>query len=71
MILHVRDISHEDSEAQSRDVEAILGELGVAVGAERVIEVWNKLDKLDPERRARRRSGATARRPAGRWRSPR
>jgi GTP-binding protein HflX len=46
IILHVRDISHEDSEAQSHDVEAILAELGVATGA-RVIEVWNKLDKLD------------------------
>lgn len=52
VILHVRDISHEDSEAQSNDVEAILGELGVAVGAERVIEVLNKLDRLEPERRA-------------------
>jgi GTPase len=51
VILHVRDISHEDSEAQSKDVEAILGELGVAVGAERVIEVLNKLDKLEPEHR--------------------
>jgi GTPase len=51
VILHVRDISHEDSEAQGRDVEAILDELGVAAGAERVIEVWNKLDRLDPERR--------------------
>jgi GTPase len=51
VILHVRDISHEDSDAQSRDVEAILGELGVAVGAERVIEVWNKLDKLDADDR--------------------
>jgi len=51
VILHVRDISHEDSEAQGRDVEAILGEIGVAAGAERVIEVWNKLDRLDPERR--------------------
>ena len=58
VILHVRDISHEDSEAQSRDVEAILGELGVAVGAERVIEVWNKLDKLDPEQRAAMLQGA-------------
>ena len=47
-----------DSEAQSRDVEAILGELGVAVGAERVIEVWNKLDKLDPEQRAAMLQGA-------------
>jgi GTPase len=51
VILHVRDISHEDSEAQSKDVEAILGELGVAVGAERVIEVLNKLDRLEPEHR--------------------
>jgi GTPase len=60
VILHVRDISHEDSEAQSRDVEAILGELGVAVGAERVIEVWNKLDRLDPEQRAAMLEGAAA-----------
>jgi GTP-binding protein HflX len=51
VILHVRDISHEDSEAQSKDVETILGELGVAVGADRVIEVWNKLDKLAPDHR--------------------
>jgi GTP-binding protein HflX len=52
LILHVRDISHEDSEAQRQDVENILAELGVAAGAERVIEVWNKLDKLDAEVRA-------------------
>ena len=60
VILHVRDISHEDSEAQSRDVEAILGELGVAVGAERVIEVRNKLDRLDPEQRAAMLEGGAA-----------
>jgi GTP-binding protein HflX len=60
VILHVRDISHEDSDAQSRDVEAILGELGVAVGAERVIEVWNKLDRLDPEQRAAMLEGGAA-----------
>jgi GTP-binding protein HflX len=51
LILHVRDISHEDSEAQRQDVDKILGELGVAASAERVIEVWNKLDKLDAELR--------------------
>jgi GTPase len=51
LILHVRDISHEDSEAQRQDVEKILGELGVAASAERIIEVWNKLDKLDAELR--------------------
>ena len=55
VILHVRDISHEDSEAQSRDVDAILEDLGVE--AERVIEVWNKLDKLDDCYRACQPSG--------------
>ncbi len=30
VILHVRDISHEDAAAQSRDVENVLGELGIA-----------------------------------------
>jgi GTP-binding protein HflX len=54
IVLHVRDISHEDSEAQSRDVEQVLETLGI--GAERrsrVIEVWNKLDRLDGEARLR------------------
>jgi GTP-binding protein HflX len=50
VILHVRDVSHRDSEAQARDVEAILGELGLKGEAEgRIIEVWNKIDALDPE----------------------
>ena len=52
VILHVRDISHADSDSQSHDVEAILAELGVGDGRERIIEVWNKLDRLDPEQRA-------------------
>jgi GTPase len=51
VIVHVRDISHADSEAQSQDVETILGDLGVADRADRVIEVWNKLDRLDPDAR--------------------
>jgi GTP-binding protein HflX len=51
VILHVRDVSHEDSEAQARDVEAILEELGLKGEAEgRIIEVWNKIDALDQER---------------------
>jgi GTPase len=53
VILHVRDISHEDSEAQSHDVEKVLGELGIAATDRRVIEVWNKVDRLDREGRAR------------------
>jgi GTPase len=52
VIIHVRDIAHADSEAQSEDVEAILGELGIADRADRVIEVWNKLDRLDADSRA-------------------
>jgi GTP-binding protein HflX len=47
LILHVRDIAHQDSEAQARDVAAVLAELGIDAGArERVIEVWNKIDLL-------------------------
>ena len=48
LILHVRDVSHPDSEAQKRDVEAVLDELGVGAEerAARLIEVWNKADLL-------------------------
>ncbi|MGE3148338.1 MAG: GTPase HflX [Pseudorhodoplanes sp.] len=54
VILHVRDVSHEDTEAQLRDVEDVLRELGISAGEEdRLIEVWNKIDKLDPDGRAR------------------
>jgi GTP-binding protein HflX len=53
VILHVRDVSHEDSLAQSRDVEKVLGELGIAGTDPRLIEVWNKIDRLDDEARAR------------------
>jgi GTP-binding protein HflX len=52
VIVHVRDIAHADSDAQARDVEAILGEVGVAGAADKLIEVWNKLDKLDADHRA-------------------
>jgi GTP-binding protein HflX len=54
LILHVRDVSHAESEAQSRDVETVLEQLGIAAQDEgRLIEVWNKVDRLDPEARAR------------------
>ncbi len=45
IILHVRDITHPETDAQRDDVLAILEELGV--GPERdVVEVWNKIDQL-------------------------
>ncbi|WP_018265372.1 GTPase HflX [Methylosinus sp. LW4] len=50
VILHVRDVSHPDREAQAADVESILGELGLSGEAgTRILEVWNKIDALDDE----------------------
>ncbi len=56
VILHVRDMAHGDTEAQSADVEAILRDLGVMGASARgdkpaepptpLIEVWNKADLL-------------------------
>jgi GTPase len=65
IILHVRDISHEDAEAQERDVDAVLRQLGIdpdANSGQRIIEVWNKIDRFDPEERENLRNIA-ARRP--------
>lgn len=50
IILHVRDASHEDSEAQREDVLGVLRALGLDEEDERpVIEVMNKIDRLDPD----------------------
>lgn len=46
VILHVRDISHPETEEQAQDVETILDDLGVAETTP-MIEVWNKIDRLD------------------------
>jgi GTPase len=53
LILHVRDISHPESEAQHHDVVAVLGDLGIDADSETapLLEVWNKADKLTPGRR--------------------
>ena len=51
LILHVRDISHNQTEEQAEDVRAILTSLGVGDEAP-VIEVWNKIDALDADARA-------------------
>ncbi|WP_420811084.1 GTPase HflX [Donghicola mangrovi] len=50
LILHVRDISHTESEEQAEDVREILDTLGVSDSTP-MIEVWNKIDRVDPERR--------------------
>ncbi|WP_339639950.1 GTPase HflX [Jannaschia helgolandensis] len=45
LIVHVRDISHPETEVQARDVEAILEALGVDDDITR-LEMWNKADAL-------------------------
>lgn len=56
VILHVRDISHAESEAQAADVSAILTELGIAeTRRDHIIEVWNKADLLPEDIAAMRR----------------
>jgi GTP-binding protein HflX len=63
VILHVRDISHEDAEAQQRDVDTVLRQLGIDPDAgQGVLEIWNKIDRFDPEERENLRNIA-ARRP--------
>lgn len=51
LILHVRDISHPETEEQAGDVGEILDSLGVEDDVP-LIEVWNKIDALSPEIRA-------------------
>jgi GTP-binding protein HflX len=51
LILHVRDISHPESEQQAADVADILTSLGVKAETP-LFEVWNKLDLVDPAARA-------------------
>ena len=54
LVIHLRDISDPDTAAQAEDVERILADLGVDAGdAKRVIEVWNKVDRLDEGNRSR------------------
>jgi GTP-binding protein HflX len=47
----VRDIAHEETDAQAADVEAVLASLDISEARrEEIIEVWNKADLLDEER---------------------
>jgi GTPase len=48
LIVHVRDISHPDSDAQREDVEQVLADIGAEAPR---IELWNKVDCLDAENR--------------------
>jgi GTPase len=50
LIVHVRDISHPDSDAQRQDVEQVLKEIGAGeAAAQPALEAWNKIDLLSPD----------------------
>lgn len=52
VILHVRDLSHPDTDAQAADVADVLASLGVAEDSRhRRLEAWNKADQLPAEMR--------------------
>jgi len=52
LILQVRDIASPDSAAQAKDVEAVLEQIPTPEGkTRRILEVWNKIDLLEPETR--------------------
>ena len=51
LIVHVRDISHPDSDAQAQDVIGVLTDLGLAPGQREtpMLTVFNKIDALSAE----------------------
>ena len=62
LILHVRDISHHETSSQQADVYQVLSHLGIERPDCRLIEVCNKIDRLEDGERRRlelsaRRSG--------------
>ncbi|MDQ3143543.1 MAG: GTPase HflX [Pseudomonadota bacterium] len=53
LILHVRDRSHPDSDAQAADVVKILADLGLdQEDSPPRLEVWNKIDRMEGDERA-------------------
>jgi len=65
LVVHVRDMHHPESEAQRADVHGVLGDLGLADAVENgLVEALNKIDLLDPERRALLRNQAQRNRDA-------
>ncbi len=51
LILHVRDMSNPESDAQAQDVMQVLTHIHPDLDKSHLIEVWNKIDLLDEEAR--------------------
>jgi GTP-binding protein HflX len=49
LILHVRDISHDNTENQAAEVKKVLRNLGISESTP-VLEIWNKMDIVEPEK---------------------
>jgi len=49
LILHVRDVSNPETEAQKKDVEQVMAHILPDLDRSRMVEVWNKIDLLDDE----------------------
>ena len=58
VVLHVRDIASDESVAQAEDVRAVLERLGVDMDERRILEVWNKIDRVPAESRETLRGDA-------------
>jgi GTPase len=55
IVLHVRDVADPDTMAQADDVNRILEEIGIGPDKDKsVIDVWNKIDLIDPLERQER-----------------
>ena len=72
VILHVRDVSHEDAEAQLHDVEKILHELGIDPHSAAQADADRSVEQDRPPRRrralaARKTSPSGGRSPSGRF----
>jgi GTP-binding protein HflX len=51
VVLHVRDIASEETEAQAADVRTVLKQLDAGDDGQVLIEVWNKIDTLGEDER--------------------
>jgi len=53
LILHVRDIAHPETDDQRQDVLSVLAQLGIEgeTSGHRIIEIWNKIDRLPLDER--------------------
>ncbi len=65
VLIHVRDIAHPDTNSQANDVEIVLDQIFEQSPNARppMLEVWNKIDNFDEERRSQLRLQASAQSP--------